>query len=354
MATQLGIYQDAAQRIGSVRLASISDDVEVRYALDDVYADAVAYMLRAAAWKFATVDAEVTGTVSGGYGSFVYRAEKPANFLRAHSLYVSDGAHERPFPVREHMGYFYSTVETFRLRFVSSAYDDEGLFPEQFASALSGYLAYLVCDRITGDAERQEVLRQRWLQELGASREIDAVPEDKWLRHQLSGRLQEGVRHIGRMGRWRFAIKTATLTANADTPSAGFSYAFDKPADHLRTIVLYEAQGAGRREIEFRNEGGDLHANVEAPVLRYLSATLLDDATNWTQTFADTLLAWLNLREGMEQPDTPGAVIQARQNAFDMLLRAATAEDDGQERARVDRAGRFTTARRASYQREQG
>ncbi|MEL6204122.1 MAG: hypothetical protein AAFR47_02255 [Pseudomonadota bacterium] len=352
MATQLGVYQDALRHLGEARLASATDDVESRYVLDDAYEDAVDFCLRYAPWRFALVTEASTSSGAGTVG-WAHEHTAPAAMLRSQSVFVSVSGRERPIDYREQGGVFQTNAAAFTLRYISTAGRAEGGWPEQFASAVAVYLAYLTCDRITGDAVRTAEMEATADRALRNAMETDAVPEDPWRRHVQAGRFGDGIRYMLEQGLWRFAMKTVSLTANAATPSPGFAYAFDKPADWIRTIWLYEQIGEGRygekRDLPFRDEGGDLHANVEAPVLRYLSTTLGEDSTQWSDSFMAAVLAYLELLEVMNTPGAAGAQIQARQAAFDGAMRRALNKDAANETPKVDRQGSFTRVRGQRY-----
>lgn len=353
MATKLGVYQDALRLLGDVRLATTSDDVESRYALDDAWDDAIVYMLRYAPWRFALATTDPTQS-GAGVGGFTYGFTKPADWLRTHAIFVDASGRECPVDVKEQAGSWSANVDSITVRYISDDYTDPGDWTENFASALAAYLAFTCCERITGDAERTEKLGEYARSEANRAASLDADPEDAWLRHQLSGAFRSATRELLAHGLWGFATKTVTLTKNSDTPSAGYAYAFDKPADWFKTITLYELVGDEPRDIPFRDEGGDFHADVLSPILRYLSQTLADDSTAWPEDFNTALLALLGLREAMARPDTAGAVLQARQQAYEAAVGEARMRNDNRQRPRVDRRGSFTRARGGYVNREQG
>lgn len=353
MATQLGVYRDALRHLGEIRLANLTDDVEARYALDDAWDDAIINLLRQAAWRFALTTETVTQDGSGVAG-FDYTFTRPDDWLRTHAIFVTVGTAERPVDVREQGGVWYSSISPMTVRYVSKDGRNPSLWPEQFASALAAYLAFLVCERLTGDAERVARTAEVYDAELRQAVERDAIPEDEWLRHQLSGSMAEGARFLLGKGQWRFSLRTVTLSANAETPSAGYGYAFDQPDDMLRPVWFYQQFGHARRDVEYRSEDGQLHADIEEPVLRYVSTALGLDSTLWTDGFMSALQSYLGMKEALATPDVPGAVLQARQQAYERMMRQAEIQDDALERPRVDRVGRFVAARGGYMNREHG
>jgi hypothetical protein len=212
-ATRLSLYQDALRLFGDARLDLIVDDVEARYALDDAFEGAVDFCLRAAAWRFAL---KTQPLVSGGspLPGFTIAYSQPADWLRTHALFLSIVELERPVDIREQGIGFSSNDPDVQIRFVSSDYANPELpgnpWPEHFAKAVSAQLAFQVCDRLTNSAAAGVRMTQVYGSLMSEAILHDALPEDDWLRFQLSGAFEEGVRFVLKQSYWRFALKTAT------------------------------------------------------------------------------------------------------------------------------------------------
>lgn len=356
MATILTTYNDALRLIGSDLLATTTDDVESRYVLDEAWTRSILFVLRQASWRHALVTESLTGTTGSVIPGFTYKFSRPANWLRTNAIFVLSGTRECPIDLRDQGILFYAHQTPIVIRYVTSATagTDPALWPEHFAKTLAAYLAFEICERLTGDANKAAGLFQLYQNALGEAMIRDAMPESIWLRHQLSGALLPAARYVLEQHVWHFAIKTTSLTGSTTTPSAGFTYRFARPADWLRSAFLYYPNGSIRDEIEFREEGGYFHANTDPLVVRYISKTLGEDPTMWSDAFEHTLLAYLNWREVMTQPDVPGAVLQAREMAYQAGLKNAKIKDDVRERPRVNRTGSWVSGRGARTSREQG
>lgn len=73
-------------------------------------------------------------------------------------------------------------------------------------------------------------------------------------------------------GDWNIFKVSAALALNAIvTPSSGWSYVFDYPADYLRTVTVSSSPVFHNAYMDFADEGGYLHANTDTLYIRYIS-----------------------------------------------------------------------------------
>lgn len=339
---------------------AVPENPWLMHQLDGSFITAAQAMLSKAFWNFAlkTFTPSSSGTAVPGF-STAY--PKPADWLRTHAIFKLSGSKECPLDVRE-QGVSWSANEAIKVRYLTSTALDSTLWPEEFFRLVAAYLGINYGDE--GSVQGKDGSAQSpmlWPDYLASAIKSIAVPENPWLTYQLDGSLLPAVNYLLEEGLWKFAIVTASLTPNVATPSAGYTYAFDKPAAWIRTVEVYYTQGigipAGHLNIDYRDEGNDFHANYTPIVLRYLSSTLGRDSTAWSDAFMATLLAYLPLKRLTDMPGTPGAVLQARQAAYERAFENARSKDDSRERPRVLQASRLTAARiggSTSYRREQG
>lgn len=300
-ATKLRLYRDAARLLAEARFALITDDVETRYAFDDAWDEAVAFVLRQAPWRHAlkTVTLATGGTAYVGYTtSYAY----PAGWLRTHAIFLSQSdGRECPFDLRDQTGFISVNVATApKMRFIAAEFADPELagnpWPEHFAQCVAAYLAFLAAERVTGSAAAAGRMSDLFASLLPEAIRIDAVPEDRWLPYQRSGAMLRAARQLLRQGFWRFALKTAAATAGG-TPAAGYSNAFTQPADWLRTHALFTSLSGREFPFDAREHGGQWSGNIAAFNVRYLSSTLGLDSTLWREGFMKALLAFLEADE---------------------------------------------------------
>lgn len=355
MPTKLQIWNEALRFIGETPLATLTDDVEPRYVLADVYDRAVTAVLREADWRFALVTETRTNNAAlAALPGFTYKFSKPASWLRTHALFVqSPDSRECPFDARETATGFYANVgSSIIIRYVSSDAATESGWTEHFAKALSAYIAHLIAERITGNADTAAAMLELYGRNFQAAASRDAVPPNPWLPFQLDGTFRRAAQAVLEHGAWRFAVKTATLTASG-TASVGYLYRYQKPDDWLRTVDGYDQQGVHSLQGPYRDEGGALHSDRDSLTLRYVSTAGMD-ATTWSEAFHDAVLAYCQYQSVRDTKNAGDAL-----RIYKDRIKSAENRDELGERPRVIGPGLFVAARRGGagrfgYRHEQG
>ena len=203
---RLGIYNDALTRLGSRRLASLSENREPRRVLDDVWGagNALArYMLERGEWNFAirTGEMEYSPSVEPEFG-FRRAFDKPDDFVRLAGL-SADPYFRQPLTSGQYVDeatFWFSDHDTIYVRYVSDG-DDYGFnsagWTEGFRVALACRMAWLACERLTNSASRRQTLEGEMLRELSAAKSHDAMaegakflPQGSWLRARSGGKLR--------------------------------------------------------------------------------------------------------------------------------------------------------------------
>lgn len=325
MATLLQIYNNALRFLGEGLLATTSDNVEARYVLDDAYGRSVDFVFRAAPWRFALKTTVISGATSATLlAGYTHRFTKPADWLRTHAIFVQSASHpgkEFPIDCREQDVQLYANASSLTLRYVSNALvGTPANWPEQFANAVSAYLAFEIAERITGLPAKTEQTFALYGRMVAEAARVDAVPEDPWLIPQLSGAFLSSARAMLRAGNWRFALKSATLSGSG-TPLPGFSTAYPKPADWLRTQAFFVLSGSRECPIDAREHTAHWSTSAASPVVRYVSADAVD-ATRWPEDFLRTVAAHL----GIDTGDAPAVESEdgvQRQPIWPQYLQAA-------------------------------
>lgn len=97
-------------------------------------------------------------------------------------------------------------------------------------------------------------------------------------------------------GYWNFAVRTVEIGNDPDlVPAFGYTYAFDKPDDWLRTVELSADETFADPLLNVTDETDYWHANVDPIYVRYISkdAEVGLDLTRWPQTYVKAVEAWL-------------------------------------------------------------
>lgn len=77
---------------------------------------------------------------------------------------------------------------------------------------------------------------------------------------------------------WDFATKQATLARTAATPTARYDYAYTKPTNWMRSIVLADNADFNPVLTKYRDIGGEILTNAESVYMEYVSGALEEAA----------------------------------------------------------------------------
>lgn len=168
MATdQLQIYNAALELCGERALASLTEDREPRYVLDNVWArGGVRFCLEQGQFNFAMRTSQLDYDPSFA-PDFGYRRvfTKPDDWVSTANV-ASDEFFRIPLEAyQDEGGYIYCDLDSIYVRYVS---DDDtygfnyAVWPESFREFVEAYFASKVCRKITSDAKkRDEILNPK-------------------------------------------------------------------------------------------------------------------------------------------------------------------------------------------------
>jgi hypothetical protein len=153
-ADQLDIYNGALLMLGSRKLASLSEEVESRRVLDQIWDNnGVKRTLQHGWWKHAMRTVQITydPDFTASFG-FTYSFDIPTDLVRLYSL-CSDEFYTTPLNVYQDDGSrWYCDLQEIYVRYVSDG-DDYGMdcskWPESFREYVEGYFALKAVKRIT-------------------------------------------------------------------------------------------------------------------------------------------------------------------------------------------------------------
>ena len=198
MATQLGLYNRALLHLGERKLASLSEDREARYKLDDAYdgGNLIKECLPQGLWNFAMRTVEITynPSITPSFG-YQYAFTQPVDFVRRDMIASDEYFHSPITAYRDEAGHWYCSLQTLYISYVSddaSYGGDLSTFPALFARWVACYLAYQAS---TGIDEKKEVyLEKKQRKFLIEARNVDAMnegakfpPVGNWTRARRSG-----------------------------------------------------------------------------------------------------------------------------------------------------------------------
>ncbi|MDX0180848.1 hypothetical protein GOC16_08280 [Sinorhizobium meliloti] len=181
---------------------------------------------------------------------------------------------------------------------------------------------------------------------LGPS-ELDSLTESIPEKLKLDGAWETSVDYLLSQGLWNFSMRTVELAYDEDVePLFGFSYAFSKPDDWVRTASISGTADFREGVREYEDETSYWHTSFERIYVRYVSD---DDAYGWNigawrAPFAKALEAYLAFECGL-----PIAADRGNRNdlysLYEQRLAHAKALDAVDERVREKPPGRWTRSR---------
>lgn len=192
MATKLGLFNDALRAIGDLRLASLTEDVEARYVLDDAWPDCVEFVFTEGLWNFAT-ETQVINADPGQppIPGFSFTFDKPVNWIRTITISPTS-LFDVEANYRDENNRIYANYDELYIRFISKAKaadDQVPNWPISFAKAVAAYLAKECAERLSGSGEKAEGLATDYKDALASAKNKDAMDQSKmvmrpgnWLR----------------------------------------------------------------------------------------------------------------------------------------------------------------------------
>lgn len=181
MASKLNLFNAALREIGETKLASLVEARGPRYALDDVYDDALLYCLEQGQWNFAmrTVEIESAPAIDPTFG-FTYAFEKPDDWIRTCGLSASDTMNIPLERYEDEGAYWYADVDPIYVRYVSSDSDyglDLTLWPATFQRYVELYLASRIAKPTADNESVLERIQKDMKKALIDARSKDAMNE---------------------------------------------------------------------------------------------------------------------------------------------------------------------------------
>ena len=136
--------------------------------------------------------------------------------------------------------------------------------------------------------EALRLIGERKLLSLSENREPRRVLDDIWDGGAVNYCLEQGL--------WNFAMRAVMIDASTTSiPAFGYTNAFDKPNDHIRTAGVADDEFFNAPLTAYMEEVGFWFASVDPLYVRYISnaSSYGNDLTRWPQTFTKYVAAYL-------------------------------------------------------------
>jgi hypothetical protein len=181
MADKLGIYNSALMEFGDRQLASLTEAVEARRVLDQVYTKVVNECLEAGSWNFAT---ETIKTVAdtGVAPDFGYTEvfAKPSDWVITTAVSEDENFALPLINYYDDVDYWSANTSPLYVRYVSN---DTGMglelnrWTQRFTRYVELKLASRVCIRLGGDKEDKKRIDEEKRKAKRAAKSLDAMNE---------------------------------------------------------------------------------------------------------------------------------------------------------------------------------
>jgi hypothetical protein len=180
MTTKLGIWNDSLRAIGELRLASLTEDVEARYVLDDAWSGTVEFVFTEGLWNFATVTAAITADLGQPpIPGWSYTFDKPVGWLRTIAVSPTALFSEEAY-YRDEGNRIYANTDTLYIRYISNEKAVDGQvvnWPPSFANAVAAYLAMQCGPRLSGSDSKGQDLAVDYQKALASAKNKDAMDQ---------------------------------------------------------------------------------------------------------------------------------------------------------------------------------
>ncbi len=159
MATsKLALYNGALTVLGERNIADLTEDVEPRRALDNIYDDCIAECLEASAWVWSlrSIVMDYDTNITPDFG-FTFAYAQPSDLVRIYMLSDNENFGIPLVDYYDEAGYWYAWVTPLYARYVSNdaAYGgDVSRFTPSYAAYVKHALARWICRRITSSEEK--------------------------------------------------------------------------------------------------------------------------------------------------------------------------------------------------------
>lgn len=188
-------------------------------------------------------------------------------------------------------------------------------------------------------------------------RKISSLTEARASRRRLDSVWDDdGIRSCLSSGFWNFAMQSIELTYSPSiTPGFGFTYAFDKPTDWVRTAVVSADENFTDELLNYEDQGQYWYANEDTLYIRYISDdnAFGMDIANWPANFTRYVEHYFAQRitKGTSNSTADTEALEAK---VKRLLNEAKATDAMDESTKALRPGSWSRARRGSRGGERG
>ena len=374
---QLAIYNGALQLIGSRRLASLNEDREPRYELDEIWDASPAYYCAELtkplfATKLVKLDSPTTSTEH----DYEYVHTLPSGYVDIVSLHQDGKLDQRVERFVRDGNTILCELPVVYLRYVEkSLLDTLTNWNASFTRLVMAYMAFELAERIKPDAldkvsqvyqERIKIVIDSNQGDEPIVRPVNSASDDfklslynnaliaaslprlKSLTDDSSARYDLDAiwalnphLYSAELVKPRFATKTVQLSMSVESDQHELDNIFNLPDNFVELVGVFSDPRLDQPVARFIREGDTLACEYQTIYVRYIDGSLLDDYTNWTQTFTRVVYNYIAKLLTEHNPEAANR-LEFIEQQFTTALSTSVASEGADEPATRSKKSTFT------------
>lgn len=180
-------------------------------------------------------------------------------------------------------------------------------------------------------------------------RKLASLSENNEARRSLDDQYEAGVKYCLERAMWNFAKRTVKITSSDDIdPSFGYSYAFEKPSDWVRTMRISDDERFGVPLLDIQDEAGIWYADCDPIYVEYVSngTSFGFNLSIWPETFSEYVSTYL-ARKICKRITSSDSKLEELTEAETKALKVARAADAMNQPPAFPPSGTWVTSRGA-------
>lgn len=182
-------------------------------------------------------------------------------------------------------------------------------------------------------------------------RKLSSLSENVVMRRRLDSAWDDGlVEYCLAQGLWNFATNSIELTYSPSIdPAFGLQYAFDKPDDWVRTILVAYDEGFTHHLTKYADEADYWYSDLDTIYVRYVSSSTSYglDYAKWPQNFSKFVSAALAAKVAKATTGSESDVDKMERMERKMMIKARSS-DAMDEPTQFPPTGSWVQARRSN------
>ena len=335
--TKLSLYNDALLLVGQRKLSSDTEDVPVRYSLDQAYDDppAASYCLELTKPKFSLLTAKLASPSAPTNHGFGNEYNFPSDYISLHSVFAEEEL-EQPIHryLIEKQTIACEVATNIWLRYVSNA-QVLTVWTPTFANVVVAYLAKSIAPRWA--PQKLMPLEELFVQRVEVAVKLEGIKEETprpakstatlsntWRKVYNKAFFSLGLNQIisntddsDRRAKadvcvglglvetvledvgWTFAITSQEMNYDPSLePDWGYNRVFAKPSDMHRLDGVFSDSFFRTPLKDYTDEGDNWFCGIDVIYVQYVKTSFLTNPDSWPQYFLNVVAEYMAVEIG--------------------------------------------------------